>query len=109
MNWTTDWAEIFEKLKTENIISYVSSFDLIGLASNPYVIVPAILVLCLLIFFKFVRTLAVLVGIVAICFALNYSLPKENQEVIVGDIAVLGATCFAVAACWIYVFFIRSD
>ena len=109
MDRTIDWAEFFEKLKTENIISYVSSFDLIGLASNPYVIVPAILVLCLLIFFKFVRTLAVLVSIVAICFALNYSLPKENQEVIVGDIAVLGVTCFSVAACWIYVFFIRSD
>ena len=109
MDRTIDWAEFFEKLKTENIISYVSSFDLIGLASNPYVIVPAILVLCLLIFFKFVRTLAVLVGTVAICFALRYSLPGENQEVIVGDIAVLGATCFLVAACWIYVFFIRSD
>ena len=109
MDRTIDWAEILEKLKTENIISYVSSFDLIGLASNPYVIVPAILVLCLLIFFKFVRTLAVLVGIVAICLALNYSLPKENQEVIVGDIAVLGVTCFSVAACWIYVFFIRND
>jgi len=109
MDRIIDWAEIFAKLKTENIISYVSSFDLIGLASNPYVIVPAILVLCLLIFFKFVRTLAVLVGTVAICFALSYSLPKENQEVIVGNIAILGATCFLVAACWIYVFFIRSD
>ncbi len=109
MNWTIDWAEFFEKLKTENIISYVSSFDPISLACNPYVIVPAILVLCLLVFFKFVRTLAVLVGTVAIFFALSYSLPEENQEVIVGDIAVLGVTCFLVAACWIYVFFIRSD
>ncbi len=109
MDRIIDWAEIFAKLKTENIISYVSSFDLIGLASNPYVMVPAILVLCLLIFFKFIRTLAVLVGTVAICFALSHSLPKENQEVIVGNIAILGATCFSVAACWIYVFFIRSD
>lgn len=109
MNRTIDWAEFFEKLKTENIISYVSSFDLISLAGNPYVIVPAILVLCLLVFFKFVRTLAVLVGTVAICFALSYSFPEENQEVILGDIAVLGVTCFSVAACWIYVFFIKSD
>ena len=109
MDWKIDWAEIFEKLKTENIISYVSSLDIISLASNPYVIVPTILVLCLLIFFKFVRTLAVLVGTVAICLALIYSLPKEGQEVIVWDIAVLGVTCFSVAACWIYVFLIRSD
>jgi hypothetical protein len=70
MDWKIDWAEIFEKLKAENIISYVSSLDIISLASNPYVIVPTILVLCLLIFFKFVRTLAVLVGTVAICFFL---------------------------------------
>ncbi len=109
MDWTIDWAEIIEKLKTENIISYVSSFDLIDLAGNPYVIVPAILVLCLLIFFKFVRTLAVLMGTVAIFFALSHSLPKEGQGVIVGDIAVLGVTCFLVAGCWVYVFFIRSD
>ncbi len=109
MDRTIDWAEFFEKLKTENIISYVSSFDLISLASNPYVIVPAILVLCLLVFFKFVRTLAVLVGTVAICFALSYSLPKENQELDLGDIGVLGVTCFLVAGCWIYIFFIRSD
>ena len=109
MDRTIDWAEILEKLKTENIISYVSSFDLIGLAGNPYVIVPAILVLCLLIFFKFVRTLAVLVGTVAICFVLIYSLPEENQELDLGDVGVLGATCSSVAACWIYVFLIRSD
>ena len=109
MDRTIDWAEIFEKLKTENIISYLSSFDLIGLAGNPYVIVPAILVLCLLIFFKFVRTLAILVGTVAICFALSYSFPEENQELVLGDIGVLGVTCFSVAACWIYIFFIRSD
>ena len=109
MNWPIDWAEIVEKLKTENIISYVSSLDPISLAGNPYVIVPTILVLCLLIFFKFVRTLAILVGTVAICLALIYSLPKEGQEVILGDIAVLGVTCVSVAACWIYVFLIRSN
>jgi hypothetical protein len=109
MDWTIDWAEIIEKLKTENIISYVSSFDLIDLVGNPYVIVPAILVLCLLIFFKFVRTLAVLAGTVAIFFALSYSLPKDNQELNLGDIGVLGVTCFLVAGCWIYVFFIRND
>ena len=109
MNWTIDWIEIFEKMKTENIISYVSSFDLIGLAGNPYVIVPVILVLCLLIFFKFVRTLSVLVGTVAICLAINYSFPEQNQELNLGDIGVLGVTCFLVAGCWIYVFFIRSD
>jgi hypothetical protein len=104
-----DWTEIVEKLKTENIISYVSSFDLIDLAGNPYVIVPAILVLCLLIFFKFVRTLAVLMGTVAIFFALSYSLPKDNQELNLGDIGVLGVTCFLGVGCWIYIFFIRSD
>jgi hypothetical protein len=109
MDWTIDWAEIIEKLKTENIISYVSSFDLIDLAGNPYVIVPAVLVLCLLVFFKFVRTLAVLVGTVAIFFALSYSLPKDNQELNLGDIGVLGVTCFLVVGCWIYIFFIRSD
>jgi hypothetical protein len=112
MDWKIDWidwAEIFEKLKTENIISYVSSLDIISLVSNPYVIVSTILVVCLLIFFKFVRTLAVLVGIVAICLALIYSFPKEGQELILGDIAVLGVTCFLIAACWIYVFLIRSD
>jgi hypothetical protein len=105
MDWKIGWAEIFEELKTENIISYVSSLDII----NPYVIVPTILVLCLLIFFKFVRTLAILVGTVAICLALIYSLPEEGQEVILRDIAVLGVTCSSVVACWIYVFLIRSD
>jgi hypothetical protein len=46
MDWKIDWidwAEIFEKLKTENIISYVSSLDIISLVSNPYVIVSTIL------------------------------------------------------------------
>jgi hypothetical protein len=109
MDWTTDWVKIIEKLKTENIISYLSDFDLISLARNPYVIVPAILVMCLLIFFKFVRTLAVLVGTVAIWWAVIYSFPEKNQELVVFDIAILVITCFLVAACWIYIFFIRSD
>jgi hypothetical protein len=109
MDWTKDWAGIIEKLKTENIISYLPNFDLISLTRDPYVIVSAIFVLCLLIFFKFVRTLAVLVGTVAIWWAVSYSFPKGNQEVIVSDIAILSVTCFLVAACWIYIFFIRSD
>jgi hypothetical protein len=104
-----NWAEILENLKTENIISYISSFDLIGLATNLYVIVPVILVLCLLILFKYVRTLAVLVGVVVVCLVINYTFPKENQEIIIKNIAILGVTCLLVAACWIYVFFIRSD
>ena len=109
MDWTIDWAEITEKLKTENIISYVSSFDLMDLAGNPYVIVTVILVLFFLIFFKFVRTLAVLVGTVAIFSALSYSLPEDNQVLNLVDIAILGGTCFVVAGCWIYIFLIRND
>jgi hypothetical protein len=108
MDWTIDWTEIVEKLKTENIISYVSSFDLMELAGNPYVIVTVILVLSFLIFFKFVRTLAVLVGTVVISFALSYSLPEDNQVLNLVDIAILGGTCFVVAGCWIYVFLIRE-
>jgi hypothetical protein len=109
MDWTIDWTEIVEKLKTENIISYVSSFDLMDLAGNPYVIVTVILVLFFLIFFKFVRTLAVLVGTVAIFFALSYSLPEDNQVLNLVDIAILGGTCFVVAGCWVYIFLIRND
>jgi hypothetical protein len=109
MDWTTDWVKIIEKLKTENIISYLSDFDLISLARNPYVIVLAIFVMCLLIFFKFVRTLAVLVGTIAIWWAVIYSFPEKNQDLVVFDIAILVIICFLVAACWIYIFFIRSD
>lgn len=109
MDWTIDWTEIIEKLKTENIISYVSSFDLMDLAGNPYVMVTVILVLFFLIFFKFVRTLAVLAGTVAIFFALSYSLPEDNQVLNLVDIGILGGTCFVVAGCWVYIFLIRND
>jgi hypothetical protein len=109
MDWKIDWAGIFEKLKTENIISYVLNLDIISMVTNPYVVVSTILVICLLIFFKFVRTLAFLLGTVAIGLALIYSFPEEGQEVVLGDIAVLGVTCFLAAACWIYIFLIRTD
>lgn len=109
MDWTIDWTEVIENLKTENIISYVSSFDLMDLAGNPYVIVTVILVLFFLIFFKFVRTLSVLIGTVAIFFAMSYSLPEDNQVLNLVDIAILGGTCFVVAGCWIYIFLIRND
>ena len=109
MDWTIDWTEIVEKLKTENIISYVSSFDVVDLAGDPYVIVTVILVLFFLIFFKFVRTLALLIGSVAIFFALSYSLPGDNQVLNLVDIAILGGTCFVVAGCWVYIFLIRND
>jgi hypothetical protein len=109
MDWKIDWAGIFEKLKTENIISYVLNLDIISLVTNPYLMVSIIFVLCLLIFFKFVRTLALLLGTVAIGLALIYSFPEEGQELALWDIAVLGTTCFLAAACWIYVFLIRID
>jgi hypothetical protein len=102
-------AGILEKLKVDNIISYLSSPDLISLATNPYVVAPVILVLGILFFFKFIKTLAVLTGSIIIFLALHHTLPQKNQEIIVMDIVLLGAACFLVAAFWIYLFFIRSD
>jgi len=103
-----DVATIFEKLRTENIISYLAKFDPGSLAGNLYVIVPAILVLCLLIFFKFFRTIAILVGSLTLWWAIVHTFPK-GDEVNVENICIFGAICFGVAVYWIYVFIIRED
>ena len=103
-----DGATIFEKLRTENIISYLAKLDPGSLAGNLYVIVSAILVLCLLIFFKFFRTIAVLIGTFALWWAIVHTFPKVN-EVNVKDICIFGAICFGVAVYWIYIFIIRED
>ena len=103
-----DWTAIFEKLRTENIISYLANFDPESLAGNPYIVVPAVLVLCVLIFFKFFRTIAILVGSVALWWAIVHTFPKGN-EVNVRDICIFGVVCFGVAVYWIYIFIIRGD
>ncbi len=104
-----DWSAITEKLTTESICSYLSSYDPVSLISDPYVIIPSIIVLCVLCFMKMVRTLAVLLGLFAMWVAMVYSFPEENQELQVKDITIFGSVAIGVAICWIYVFIIRSD
>ncbi|NIA08588.1 MAG: hypothetical protein GWP10_02145 [Nitrospiraceae bacterium] len=103
-----DWAAIFEKLKTANIISHLAGLDPQDLVRNPHILIPAILLLGLLIFFKFFRTVAVLVGSVALWWAIVYTFPKGN-EIEVKNICIFGAVCLGVAIYWIYVFIIKGD
>lgn len=104
-----DWSAITEKLTTESICSYLSGHDPVSLLSNLYVVIPSVIVLCVLCFLKMVRTLAVIVGSFAMWVAMVYSFPKENQDLQIGDVAIFGSVAIGVAACWIYVFIIRSD
>ncbi len=104
-----DWVQYLEYLRTENILDMLSRFDPLQAAKEPMVILPVLAVVGVLFFFKFYRTLAVLVGILALWIGNIYGLPDAGEELSVSSAVKFGSVCLGVAALWIYVFLIRTD
>ncbi len=104
-----DWKEILYHLRTQEIISSISGLDPVAVATNPHVIIPALLVLAGLVFFKMHRTLAVFIGCIALWIACVYGIPPEGQPIDIKNIAVFGIISLAVAAYWVYTFIISGD
>ncbi len=104
-----EWTHYIEYLKTENILALLSSMDPAELAQNPKVIIPAIICSAAMIFFRFYRTLALIVGIIVLWAGAIYGLPDPEQELSLSAALKFGAVCIAVAGFWIYMFLIRAD
>jgi len=104
-----DWVQYVEYLRTENILNFLSKFDPLQAMKEPVIIIPALVIAGILLFFKFYRTLAVIVGIIALWIGNIHGLPDAEQELSVSSAVKFGSVCLGVAALWIYVFLIRSD
>ncbi len=103
-----DWQSLLEKLTTESILSYLADLDPLSLATNPFVVVPGLVFLAGLFFFRMLRTLVVVLGLFALWVGVAYMLPQET-EICLQSIGGFVGICLAVAAVWIYFFFVRGD
>lgn len=103
-----DWQSIAEHLRTEVILSHLAGFDPLGLARDPYVAVPFLIVMAALVFFKMIRTAATILSAVALWFAIVYALPK-TEIISLKDLGAFIGVCTTILAVLIYVYLIRSD
>jgi 1,4-dihydroxy-2-naphthoate octaprenyltransferase len=103
-----DWTAIAQNLRTEVIIGHVQAVDPLSLTTNPYVVVPAVLLLGVMIVLKMVRTLATIVGVIALWLAVIYTLPAPGLEIKLTDLGAFSGACIGVAALLIYVYFVRE-
>lgn len=104
-----DWKNILESLRTENIVSMLSQLDPAAFFSNYYVIAGAVVLALLLISLRMFKTIAFIIGIVALWFATVYTIPHGGQELLLSDLRNFLAICVGVIAFWIYMFFVRGD
>jgi hypothetical protein len=100
---------ILEAFRTEVLMARLTEFDPFTTATNPYVIGGAILIVGALCALRMLRTLAVLVGLLAIWVAVFYALPHEQEDLNLENIGTFVSACVGVIALWAYVFFVRSD
>jgi 1,4-dihydroxy-2-naphthoate octaprenyltransferase len=103
-----DWNAISQNLRTESLVSSASGVDPLTVLSNPLFLVPAVLIMGTLVFLKMMRTLATIVGVVAIWIAVVYTLPDGGVELRLTDLGLFSVICIGVAAMWIYVYFVRN-
>ncbi len=104
-----DWQILLENLTTDAILSHLKGVDPVTVATNPYVAGCALLVILGLLFFRMIRTLAVLAGLFALWVAVAYAMPQNNTDVSLESIGIFAGICLGVVGCWIYIFFIRGD
>ncbi|MGQ9500264.1 MAG: hypothetical protein ACUVQ6_08005 [Dissulfurimicrobium sp.] len=103
-----DWQFIAEHLRTEEILSHLAGLDPLSLASDFYVAAPFLIVMAVLVFFKMIRTAATILSVVALWFAIAYTLPK-TEIISIKDLGVFIGVCTAILVVLIYVYLIRSD
>lgn len=102
-----DWNSIAEKLKTENLLEAVSGVDPIDFFMDPSVLIPSIVAVAVMIFFKLQKLLSLAVGLVVLWIGINYALP-ETTNVALGDVGLFAAVCIGVAGFWVYMFIIKD-
>ncbi len=101
------WESVIEALRSENIIKHLSGTDPLRLLSDPHYLIPFILIIAALFFFRFSKTLVFILGCMVFWYACVHQLPK-NGELQLHNIAEFGITSVAVLGTWIYFFFIRE-
>ncbi len=108
-NINIDWQAVAENLRSEHLIELFMNCDPAELATNPWVIVPALCVIIALYFFHFRKLIAVLAGFVIMWVGFYYGMPFENEPLNLENVLMLGGTFVGVAAFWIYFFLIKGD
>ncbi len=101
------WEYVIEALKSENIIKHLSATDPLQLLSDPHYLIPFILIVAALLFFRFSKTLVFILGCMVFWYACVHQLTK-HEEIQLHNIAEFGITSMVVLGTWIYFFFIRE-
>jgi len=104
-----DWKNILESLRTENIVSMVSQVDPAVIFLNYYVIAGTVVLALILLSLRMFKTIAFIIGVVALWFAVVHTIPHGGQELRLSELSNFLAICVGVIAFWIYMFFVRGD
>ncbi len=102
------WQKVLEALRTENMIEFFTNRDPVALATDPWVIVPAVAVIVGLYCTKFKKFAAVLIGLCVMWVGFYYGIPEEGAPIDLKTVVTLGGTFVGVGAYWIYVFLIQD-
>ncbi len=104
-----DWQTILDSLRTEHLIGLFTQCDPLELASNPWVIIPVIIVLVALYLLKFRKVIVIFAGLCGMWLGFYYGMPYGDAPLDLENVLIIGGTIVGVAAFWIYVFFISGD
>ncbi len=106
---TENLIQFLQYLRTENIISYLRDLDPLTLLNHPIIAVCLLVTLGALVCFRMMKTLAVVIGCMALWVAAAYTLPEDGTELSIQSIGIFAGICITVAALWIYILFIRQE
>ena len=103
-----NWEKLLEKVRTENIVQFMTGKDPVEVFKDPYFAGGAIVLCLLLYFFHFRKTLVLLLGLVALWYDFVHFMPK-SEIFTLHELFSFTSICVAVLGIWIYFFLIRGD
>ncbi len=103
-----DWRQLIDYLRTDYVLGFFAEHNPAEILSNPVFLLPAVVLCGLLVFFRFYRTLALLVSGGILWYGLRY-MPTGDTAISMKDIGIFAGCGTAAAAILVYFFLIRGD
>lgn len=104
-----DWRQLIDYLRTDRVLGFFADHDPMEVFTNPIVLVSSVVVFGLLVFFKFYRTVALLVSGGIVWFGLMRCMPTGDAALSLYDLVIFAGCGVVAAVILVYFFLIRGD
>lgn len=102
------WLEL-SNLDVGYVLDSIQGFGPLDIFTNKWTAAILAVIVLFLLLARALKTLSLLVGLMALWIAKYYFMPDSEEDVELTKLIAFAMTCLCVGVLWIYMFFVRGD